>query len=47
MLDNALGFSHVALSITNSAGMITSALLLRGNGRYSAVQHVAAEDVAV
>ena len=47
MLDNALGFSHVALSITNSAGMITSALLLRGNGRYSAVQHVAAADVAV
>ena len=47
MLDNANGFDHVALRITNSAGMITSALLLRGNGRYSAVQHVAAADVAV
>lgn len=47
MLNNADGFDHVALRITNSAGMITSALLLRGNGRYSAVQHVAAEDVAV
>lgn len=47
MLDSANDFDHVALRITNSAGMITSALLLRGNGRYSAVQHVAAEDVAV
>ena len=47
MLDSADGFDHVALRITNSAGMITSALLLRGDGRYSAVQHVAAEDVAV
>lgn len=47
MLDNANGFGHVALRITNSAGMITSALLIRGNGRYCAVQHVAAADTAV
>jgi len=48
MLDSANGFDHVALRITNSAGMITSALLLRGHGRYQpAEQHVAAADAAV
>lgn len=47
MLDTANGFDHIAVSITNSAGMPTAAVLVRGNGRYSAVQHVAAADVAV
>lgn len=47
MLDTALGFDHVAIRITNSAGMPTAAVLVRGAGRYSAVQHVAAADAAV
>ena len=41
-LDLANGFTHVALRVTNSAAMQTGAVLIRGEGRYSPTQHVAA-----
>ena len=46
-LDHANGCDHVALKITNSAATITSVLLLRGAGRYTPDQHVAAAKVDV
>lgn len=48
-LDDANGFDHVALRVTNSAATLTGAVLLRGNGRYTPTQYVAASktDVAV
>jgi hypothetical protein len=48
-LDLANGFSHVAVRVTNSAAMQTGAVLIRGEGRYSPTQYVAAAktDVAV
>lgn len=48
-LDDALGFDHVALRVTNSAATLTGGVLLRGNGRYTPTQYVAASktDVAV
>lgn len=47
MLDTADGFNCVALRVTNSAATPTSAVLIRGKGRYSPVQHVAAADFEV
>lgn len=41
-LDNVNGFTHVALRVTNSAATQTGAVLLRGQGRFSPVQKVAA-----
>jgi hypothetical protein len=41
-LDKVLGFTHVALRVTNSAAMQTGAVLVRGDGRYSPTQQVAA-----
>jgi hypothetical protein len=41
-LDLAGGFTHVAIRVTNSAAMLTGAVLVRGEGRYSPTQHVAA-----
>jgi hypothetical protein len=41
-LDLANGFNHVAISVTNSAAMQTGAVLVRGDARYTPVQHVAA-----
>lgn len=42
-LDLANGFNHVGISVTNApAGMLTSAVLLRGDPRYTPVQTVAA-----
>lgn len=41
-LDDVNGFTHVALRVTNSAAMQTGAVLLRGQGRFSPVQKVAA-----
>lgn len=46
-LDHASGCDHVALKITNSVATITSVLLLRGAGRYTPDQHVAAAKVDV
>jgi hypothetical protein len=48
-LDSANGFDHVAIRVTNSAATLTGAVLLRGDGRYSPTQYVAASktDVAV
>ena len=48
-LDDANGFDHVAVRITNSAAMQTGSILLRGNGRYTPEQYVAASktDLAV
>lgn len=48
-LDDANGFNHVALRVTNSAATLTGAILLRGEGRYTPTQYVAASktDVAV
>ena len=47
MLDIAGGFDCIALTLTNSAATPTSAVLIRGRGRYSARQFVAAADYAV
>jgi phosphotransferase system HPr-like phosphotransfer protein len=41
-LDNVNGFTHIALRVTNSAATQTGAVLLRGQGRLSPVQYVAA-----
>jgi len=41
-LDLANGFDHVALRITNSAAIQTGAILIRGDGRYTPDQYVAA-----
>lgn len=41
-LDDANGFEYVALQVTNSAATLTGATLIRGNGRYTPVQAVAA-----
>jgi len=41
-LDDVNGFTHVALRVTNSAAAQTGAVLLRGQGRFSPVQKVAA-----
>lgn len=41
-LDVNNGFTHVAVKITNSAAIQTAAKLIRGDGRYSVEQHVAA-----
>lgn len=41
-IDLENGFTHLALRVTNSAAMQTGAVLIRGNGRYSPVQAVAA-----
>lgn len=41
-LDDVNGFTHVALRVTNSAATQTGAILLRGQGRFSPVQKVAA-----
>lgn len=46
MLDDAEGFDHVALRVTNSAAMLTGAGLLR-ECRETPTQYVAASDVAV
>ena len=48
-LDIANGFDHVAIRVTNSAAMLTGAVLVRGDARYSPVQYVAASktDVSV
>lgn len=46
-LDDANGFGYVAVRVTNSAAMQTSALLIRGHGRYSPVQAVAASKTDV
>ncbi len=46
-LDKANGFNHVALRVTNSAAMQTGAVLLRGEGRYSPEQYVAASKADV
>ena len=42
MLDLANGFDHVAIQVTNSAAMLTGAVLLRGDARYTPTQYVAA-----
>lgn len=41
-LDLANGFCHVAIRVTNSAAMLTGAALVRGDGRYTPEQFVAA-----
>lgn len=41
-LDLDDGFNHVALRVTNSAAMLTGAVLVRGDARYTPVQYVAA-----
>jgi len=41
-LDDANGFDHIALRVTNSAATQTGAILIRGEGRYTPVQQVAA-----
>ncbi|OHE63856.1 MAG: hypothetical protein A2001_01455 [Treponema sp. GWC1_61_84] len=46
-LDDALDFSHVAIRVTNSAAMLTGASLVRGNGRYTPTQVVAASKADV
>jgi hypothetical protein len=46
-LDNANGFDHVAIRVTNSAAMLTGAVLVRGDGRYSPTQYVAASKIDV
>ena len=47
MLDAEDGFTHVALKVTTSAAAPTAAVLVRGRGRYSPVQAVAASDTKV
>jgi hypothetical protein len=46
-LDDANGFDHVAIRVTNSAATLTGATLLRGEARFSPVQNVAASKVNV
>ena len=46
MLTQVGSFTHLALTITNSGAMQTGAVLVRGNARYSPIQHVAAADFA-
>ena len=46
-LDDTNGFSHVAIRVTNSAAILTGAVLLRGEGRFSPTQYVAASKVNV
>jgi len=47
-LDMALGFDHVAIRVTPSAAMLTSAALMRGELRYTPPeQHVAAQKADV
>ncbi len=46
-LDLVGGFTHVALRVTNSAATQTGAIMLRGQGRFSPVQKVAASKVNV
>jgi hypothetical protein len=41
-LDTANDFNHLAIRVTNSAAMQTGAVLIRGKGRYSPTQYVAA-----
>jgi ethanolamine utilization microcompartment shell protein EutS len=41
-LDKVNGFCHVAIRVTNSAAMLTGAALVRGDGRYTPEQFVAA-----
>lgn len=41
-LDDVGGFTHIALRVTNSAAIITGAVLLRGQGRFNPRQEVAA-----
>jgi len=41
-LDDANGFDHVAVRVTNSAATLTGATLIRGEGRYTPEQQVAA-----
>jgi hypothetical protein len=45
MLNNAGGFGFVAIRVTNSAAILTGAILARGDARYSPSQTVAASDV--
>lgn len=44
-LTSNTGFSHVALQVTNSAAVQTSAILVRGDSRYLITQDVAASAV--
>lgn len=46
-LNAALGMDHIALRVTNSAAMLTGAVLLRGDARYTPTQAVAASKVDV
>ena len=46
-LDVDNDFTHVAVRVTNSAAILTGAVLLRGQGRFSPVQNVAASKVNV
>ncbi|MBN1604617.1 MAG: hypothetical protein JW915_23615 [Chitinispirillaceae bacterium] len=46
-LDNNSDFTHVGIRVTNSAATLTSAILIRGNGRISPEQFVAASKVTV
>lgn len=46
-LDDANGFDHVAIQVTNSAAIQTGAVLIRGNSRYSPTQYVAASKTNV
>jgi len=46
-LDINNGFTHVALRVTNSAAIVTGAVLERGEARYSPVQMVAASKTTV
>lgn len=46
MLTQVGNFTHLALRVTNSGAMLTGAVLVRGNARYSPTQYVAAADFA-
>ena len=46
-LDNVNDFTHVAVRVTNSAATLTGAVLLRGEGRFTPDQKVAASKVNV
>lgn len=46
-LDDANDFTHVAIRVTNSAAMQTGAVILRGQGRFTPTQYVAASKVNV
>jgi len=41
----AAAYTHLALRVTNSAAILTGAVLVRDNARYTPVQYVAAADV--